>query len=325
MREGRNESYGEPTTHRGARDRILHKTAALPSLVTLGNGLAGFAAIHFATKPLPPAEIAKGQEACAAWVAGNLVIAAWLVFAGMICDALDGQLARMTRRTSEFGKQLDSLCDAITFGVAPAILMLHAVQGVLFPLFGEVTPLLHTAIAGRAVWFIAAVYACCAIMRLARFTVETKTDISSHMAFSGLPSPAAALSVVSLVLLHAHLLEPQGWQAAPWLAETVVWAMPVITLITALLMVSRLRFTHVLNQYVQGRKPFGYIVRVAILVLAAIILGFQITLAASALLYVLSGPVHWLFNKAGRRKGPAGKNKHISAAAPPPATQDQSD
>ena len=275
--------------------------------MTLGNGLAGFAAIHFATKPLPPQIIAAGEAAAAAWVAKNLVIAAWLLFLGMVCDALDGSLARMTRQTSEFGQQLDSLCDAISFGVAPAILMLRAVQGVLFPYVGEVDVGPGAALAGRAVWFIAALYTCCAILRLARFNVETERDISAHMSFKGLPTPPAALSVVSLVLLHAHTpsLDASGW-LAEWGAPLLVWAMPVVTLIAGLLMVSRLRYPHLINQYLQGRRSFGYIVRVAIVALAAtVIIDFQIALTGMAMIYLLSGPVLLLWRKVWGKPYPA--------------------
>ena len=277
----------------------------MPTLATLGNGIAGFAAIHFATKPLPPHVIAAGQDAAATSVAGNLVFAAWLLFVGMICDAVDGQLARMTRHTSEFGAQLDSLCDAVTFGVAPAILMLRAVQSVLFPVVGEVDVGPQAFLAGRAVWFVAALYVCCAIMRLARFNVETRPEASSHMSFRGLPSPAAALAVVALVLLHAHLRNiTDGWRANHWLALAVIWAIPAVTVVTALLMVSRLHFSHVVNQYMRGRKSFGYILRLAILVLAAIVIDWQVAMAVGAIGYVLSGPAGWLLQKA--RRSPAG-------------------
>jgi len=305
------------------RRGIFVGTAAIPSLVTLGNGLAGFAAIHFATKPLPPQIIADGEAAATAWVAKNLVIAAWLLFLGMVCDALDGSLARMTRRTSEFGEQLDSLCDAISFGVAPAILMLRAVQGVLFPYVGEVDVGPQAALAGRAVWFIAALYACCAILRLARFNVETTADISAHMSFKGLPSPPAALSVVSLVLLHAHVphLDASGWMA-DWMTPLLVWMMPVVTLAAGLLMVSRVRYPHLINQYLQGRRSFAYIVRVMIVALAAaVIIDFQIALASMAMIYMLSGPVMLLWRKARGKPYPP----DAPAETPPADPADEPD
>jgi len=286
------------------RSRILSGTAALPSLVTLGNGIAGFAAIHFATKPLLPGKIAEGEAAAAAWVAGNLVIAAWMIFGGMICDALDGRLARMTGQTSEFGAELDSLCDAITFGVAPAVLMLRTVQAQLYGFVQEVDILPSAGVAGRAVWFIAAMYACCAILRLARFNVENEPDLAAHMEFKGLPSPAAAMSVTSLVLLHEHVAAAtEGWRAAAWLTRTVIWAIPVITLASALLMVSRIRFVHVANRYLRGRRSFGHIVTMAAIILAAVVY-FRVALAAAFLAFVVSGPVQWLWRKARHRGDP---------------------
>jgi len=288
------------------RSRILSGTSTLPSLVTLGNGIAGFAAIHFATKPLLPSKIAEGEAAAAAWVAGNLVIAAWMIFAGMICDALDGRLARMTGQTSEFGAELDSLCDAITFGVAPAVLMLRTVQAELFPFVQEVDILPRAGVAGRVVWFIAATYACCAILRLARFNVENEPDLAAHMEFKGLPSPAAAMSVTSLVLLHEHVAAAtEGWRAADWLAKTVIWAIPVITLVSALMMVSRIRFVHVANRYLQGRRSFGHIVMMAIVILAAVVY-FRVALAAGFLVFVVSGPIGELWRKVRRRREPEG-------------------
>lgn len=287
---------------RQIRHRIMRSTSALPSLVTLGNGIAGFAAIHFATKPLLPSKIAEGEAAAAAWVAGNLIIAAWMIFGGMLCDALDGRLARITGQTSEFGAELDSLCDAVTFGVAPAILMLRTVQAELFGFVQEVDILPGAGVAGRAVWFIAAMFACCAILRLARFNVENEPDLSSHQEFRGLPSPAAAMSVTSLVLLHGYFAAAtEGWRTAEWLSEATIWALPVVSLISGLLMVSRIRFVHVANQYLQGRRSFAYIVTMAMIVLAAIVM-FRVSFAAASLAFVLSGPIGELWRMVRRRK-----------------------
>ena len=96
---------------------VLRSIAALPSLVTLMNGTAGFLSIHYATK----AGLGHAEGLA------NLTISAWLIFAALLFDALDGRVARMTRQSSDFGAMLDSLCDIISFGVAPAVLMVHAV------------------------------------------------------------------------------------------------------------------------------------------------------------------------------------------------------
>ncbi len=97
------------------RRRKLRATAVLPASFTLLNGLFGFAAIHYAVKHPLGVGFAEPQ------VLANLQIAAWLLFAAMFCDMLDGRVARMTHVTSDFGGQLDSMCDIISFGVAPAM------------------------------------------------------------------------------------------------------------------------------------------------------------------------------------------------------------
>jgi len=92
------------------RPRRLRTIALLPTLITLGNGVCGVVAI-FKTGQFMAAGNEKTAQA-----------AAWLILVAMIFDALDGFVARLTRTTSSFGAQLDSLCDLITFGVAPAFL-----------------------------------------------------------------------------------------------------------------------------------------------------------------------------------------------------------
>ncbi len=290
--------HERPHKARGrARQRILAATAAIPSLVTLGNGLAGFASIYFSTRPMVPA--LQGQADASAH---NLIMASWLILAGMLCDALDGQLARLARRTSDFGAQLDSLCDAITFGVAPAFLMLQAVRGDLAPYVGAMDATPQAALIGRAVWFIAALYAACAILRLARFNVETKPDLLSHLNFWGLPSPGAALAVASLVMVHEHLKTVySGWRSSHWLFQAVIWGLPLVTLAAAVLMVSRVRYPHLVNRQLRGRRSFGHIVRLLAVVLAAVVIDLQITLACAALAYLFWPPIAWAA-RLGRSK-----------------------
>jgi len=272
-----------------ARQRILRSTAVLPSLFTVSNGLAGFGAIHFAAKE------ALDFDARLA----NLAVAAWLLFAAMIFDMLDGRLARMTRRTSDFGGQLDSLCDVVSFGVAPALVMLRAVVAAL----RQISVVPQVAIE-RAVWCVAAVYVACAALRLARFNVENEPDESAHMRFKGLPSPGAAAAVAGLILLFERLVHKEGggWFTSSWLSESSArlagpWAMGLIsivltgaTLVLALLMVSRFPYAHLVNQYIRGKRPFNYLVKLVIVVLAALVEPF-VTLALVTVGYAASGPV----------------------------------
>jgi len=281
---------------RRARGRrtILKTTAVLPSLFTLSNGLLGFAAIHLATR-----QGIDGEPAL-------LGTAAWLLFGAMLCDMLDGRLARFARRTSDFGGQLDSMCDIISFGIAPPVLMLRTVMGAVHGQVGKAALLGRFTNVGleRLLWCIAGVYVAGAAMRLARFNVENEPDESAHMNFGGLPSPGAAAVVAALVLLFDHLrnINEGGWLFGPWLLSMnenlalrmcafISVLLPLMTLATGLLMVSRVRYSHVVNQYIRGKRPFGYLVKLVVVVLVAIVLEPFVALAASAMAYALSGPL----------------------------------
>lgn len=281
---------------RRKRRRILESTALLPGLLTIGNGLSGFAAIHFATKD------ALGEATL-----GHLVAAAYCIFLAMFFDMLDGRVARMTRRTTDFGGQLDSLCDVISFGVAPAMLMLRTV--IMVVRAHQIAPLAsvtHTVGMERVVWCVAGLYLACGVLRLARFNVENVPDESSHMSFQGLPSPGAAAAVAALVLLFEHLTGfESGWRSSSWLLASVAFALPAVALATGLLMISRVRYTHIVNQYIRGRRPFGYLVKIVIIGLAGM-LDPYVTLAVVTMVYVLSGPGGAIWRVARYRMKPAG-------------------
>lgn len=274
---------------RPMRSRILRRTSILPAGCTLLNGLSGFAAIHFAAKEgLGVALDAPG----ALW---NLQLSAWLIFLAMIFDMLDGRLARMTRTTSDFGAQLDSLCDVISFGVAPAVLMLRSAISILRTQFEYLA-------VERIVWCVAGLYVLCAALRLARFNVETDMDESAHMDFHGLPSPAAAACLASMVLLFTNLTDRHGtWLTSQQLLCGMSITLPILAALTGLLMVTRFRYPHLVNQYIRGRRPFGYLVRL-VLVLLAMFLEPIVTLSAVTLLYAFWGPIRslWLAYRARR-------------------------
>src|SRR5258708_3904707 len=138
----------------------------IPSLITLGNLAAGVMSILFAMQD-------------------HLSSAAWCIIAGIIMDMMDGRVARWTGATSQFGVELDSLCDLVTFGVAPAILMY---QVALQPL-------------GRPGYMIVVFFAMTAALRLARFNLRSQSgEVSAH--FVGLPVPAAAGILASFVLSY---------------------------------------------------------------------------------------------------------------------------
>jgi len=289
------------------RHRILQATAVLPSLCTTFNAISGFGAIHFAFKArLGQAAMDQGLPFDPA-AAENLMIASGLIFLAMFFDMLDGRLARMTRKTSEFGAQLDSLCDAVSFGVAPAILMLQAVAP-LFLYFRVEKEILGAGLSlDRTAWCIAAVYLSCAVLRLARFNVENSPDESAHMNFKGLPSPGAAAAVASTTMLYAFLETNQRWDADA-LRGIALAVLPAVTLIAGLLMVSRFRYPHIVNQYIRGKRSFTYLVRLVVLLLVGLLWPVE-TVATVIMLYVLSGPVGGILRHVRRHNTP-----------PPPGT-----
>jgi CDP-diacylglycerol---serine O-phosphatidyltransferase len=222
----------------------------LPTLLTLGNAACGFGAITYAARVGPdPAE-------------QFLFISAVLIFLAMLFDMLDGSAARLARQTSEFGAQLDSLCDAVSFGVAPAFLMLRLLHWIeADPDSGQPEKLFHPFFEypSRLLWVIACLFGLCALLRLARFNVETDEE-DSHTFFSGLPSPAAAATIASfpiavLGLRNRAIASEGAWQSlAHWLIPTVYLLLPAITLSVAVLMVSRFRYAHFFNQLFRGHR-----------------------------------------------------------------------
>jgi CDP-diacylglycerol--serine O-phosphatidyltransferase len=217
----------------------------------------------------------------------------------MLFDALDGYVARLSRTASKFGGELDSLCDAISFGVAPAFLLLRLGPG------WEPRPILHQLLTG-----IAVLYMVCAILRLARFNVENTPDPASHKRFRGLPSPGAAGCLASLAILRGELptklalywpdFEPESLrQMVIRLVE--VWA-PLGALVVALLMVSRIPYPHVTKQILRGRRHFSHLIQV-ILAAFIVVLVREVALALLFWVYALALPVRYLVVKNLRKNG----------------------
>ena len=234
---------------RRVKHHRLTAIAVLPSLITLINALCGFAAICFASN-------VKGQFLFYDLKLSYFAMAGYLIFIAMIADMLDGRIARMSNMTSDFGGQLDSLCDIISFGVAPAYLVLKVMQHKMTELVAP--PELFVGFVQRFIFLAAGVYVACAAIRLARFNVENEEDESAHMSFEGLPTPAAAGVIASMIIFYEGLI-------APWTVHeslffeivegVIIYALPFVTIAVAGLMVSRVVFPHLFNQYFKGRKP----------------------------------------------------------------------
>jgi CDP-diacylglycerol--serine O-phosphatidyltransferase len=290
----------------------LKKIAIIPTLLTLGNAVCGLAAIACAAKIGGSGSPLDGAPYFA-W-------SGWLIVGAMIFDALDGYVARLSKSASDFGLQLDSLCDAISFGAAPAFLLLRLGPG------WQPVPRLHQALA-----VIAALYLVCAILRLARFNIETTApakkvslpvrlegqppvpaEANSQKRFRGLPSPGAAGCIASLAILRSSDQFQRWFAYDPELIRNAleIWA-TLGALIVALLMVSRIPYPHLTKQILRGRRPFRHVVQVIIAV-CVIVLIWELALVLLFWLYALAMPLRYLWARALHR-----------AAVPPRAGLDE--
>lgn len=245
--------------------RRLRDIAVVPTLVTLGNLFCGFLAIAYCADSVTTADPVLRFHL---WE--KAVIA---IFVAMIFDALDGKVARLTNQATEFGSQLDSLSDVVSFGAAPALLFKVMVesQGSI------VEPKLSLVIAG--------LYLACVGLRLARFNVETD-DEDSHEYFKGMPSPAGAAMVVSAAYLAIEQLGSRQEAQAALTLRILTIVMPMVGLV----MVSRIPYVHAMNFLFREKRNFTYLVLV---VFAAGLLFWklEIMIPLFCAVYLLSGPV----------------------------------
>lgn len=240
--------------------RLRRGAYLLPSLFTVGNMFLGFLALM------------RGLTA-------EFTDAALLIYAAAVLDNLDGRIARRMGTESEFGKQLDSLADVLTFGMVPALLAYH---------WG----LAHL---GRLGWLVPFFYLVCAATRLARFNVQTKASDGRY--FVGLPSPAAAGGVAAM-LFFAPDSEWRGYLAG---------LMLVVLAGLGLLMVSTFRYTSFKKLDPGARLSFRVLVPVAAIVLVAALEPRAFFLTA-ALVYTLSGPSTWAWGQLAKRRPLAGED-----------------
>jgi len=243
----------------------------LPNLFTTAGLFAGFYAIIAAAN-------------------GQFVNASIAVFVAAVMDGLDGRVARLTGTSSEFGVQYDSLADLVSFGMAPALVMYHWSLSAL-KYDGELL--------GRVGWAVAFLYAACAALRLARF--NTQVAVVDKRWFVGLASPAAAGLMMSFVWAFAD--GNLGWDG-----EQLRYVALAVTVTAALLMVSRVRFTSFKGGGEKGPRAD----RIPFLALALVPIGIAIAvidlprvLLAVGVIYALSGPVAWAWQRLRKRSDAA--------------------
>lgn len=246
------------------KPKIGSAVYVLPNLLTTGNLFWGFFAMH------------KALVGEFAWAGSAILLAA-------VFDMLDGRVARLTKGTSEFGVQYDSLCDLVSFGCAPAIIMYQ---------FGLMQY-------GRIGWIVCFLFMACGALRLARFNVQSSIG-KANGDFTGLPIPMAAAVVATFVLFIQDMESIKS--SGTWLAHTYVNYMEgtqakanfmlALAPILSIAMVSNIAFRSHKAIKVQGVGPFKLL---AVFVFLLSILAWQPEMVGffGCLLYALSGPLEW--------------------------------
>ena len=158
---------------------ISAQSIFLPSMATLGNAICGFGAMYVAALPA-----GAGLDPVTYYFSiHRFTVAAYLIFLAMVFDALDGRLARFARHTTDFGGQLDSLADVISFGAAPAFISLLLLKS-QFSLHHELN-----AAVSRLIWAVGALFMSCAALRLARFNVSNEHGEQTSLQLPGFAKP----------------------------------------------------------------------------------------------------------------------------------------
>lgn len=236
--------------------------AFYPNLVTVINIFFGFYAIINAFK-------------------GDFLMAFWCITAGAIADAFDGKVARIVAGESEFGVQYDSLADVITFGVAPSC--------VVYNLLGQPTDEILITISFLPVLF--------GSLRLARFNVQL--DGFNKTEFTGLPIPAAAFSIISIIPLNDYLLK-DGLISQPLWQEYHLYFLLLVAFYS-LLMMSTLRYETLPNFTFKGDRENRLKLIVLVIALPLLILKTYLVMFPFMFLFSFQGIMKWML-KSRRKK-----------------------
>jgi CDP-diacylglycerol--serine O-phosphatidyltransferase len=236
--------YAPAKSHRGVRRGIY----LLPALFTVGNIFCGYLSLDFALK-------------------GSFATAAALVFVAAALDGIDGRVARLTRTTSAFGEQLDSLADVVSFGVVPAFLVYR---------WG----LAEFDRLGLAASFL---FLVCGACRLARFNVQV--HVVDKRFFVGLPIPAAAGTLSGLIWIFSE--RPSGHVKAVFVA---------VTILLSFLMVSTFKYRSFKDVDLRSRRSAILVPIVGLVFATALAWQPQWTFGALLVGYALSAPVAKLYS-----------------------------
>ncbi len=237
------------------------------------------------------ANLAAGVTSILLTINDHLTSAAWAIMAGIVMDMLDGRVARWAKATSQFGLELDSLCDLVSFGLAPGILIYQL----------SLQPL------GRPGYMIAIFFAMAAALRLARFNLKAQSSVEPSTHFVGLPVPAAAGILASFVLSYDLFDDADiSVKTIPMLMHKMPVffnALPIIMLGLSFLMISRVQYSH-FKQLKLGRPKSIQSLSIIVGGLLLIFTYPQNTIFILFSMYVISGFVGWAWRlyQSGRER-----------------------
>jgi len=228
--------------------------------------------IYLLPNLLTTASLFSGFFSIVSAINGNFIASGMAIFAAQMLDGLDGRVARLTNSQSLFGAQYDSLCDVISFGLAPAIIVfLWGMNSI-----------------GQAGWIFSFFFVAAAALRLARFNTFIGSEDTY---FKGLPSPVASAMVVYFVWAMSSF----GIQGDE-VSRILVIFTAILTGLVSLLMVVNLPYYSFKEIELKKRVPFFSILFV-VFIFALISIDPPIILAICAFAYIISGPILWTFKR----------------------------
>ena len=231
----------------------------LPNILTLGGVCLGISSIKFS-------------------IDGNFNLAVTLILLAAILDALDGRVARLIKGTSEFGKELDSLTDFVSFGIAPVLILY----------FWELNNY------GKLGWAIALIYSVCCVLRLARFNL-TKNENDQEWKnnfFEGIPSPAGGLLILTPLIYELTEFN---------LNFNIKSLTPFLTILIALLLVSKIPTPSLKKISISSKTTVFLLLTAGIIFIALLFYTFE-TLLVFGIIYLISIPLSILIYKKQQKK-----------------------
>ena len=231
----------------------------LPNILTLGGVCLGISSIKFS-------------------IDGNYSLAVTLILFAAILDALDGRIARLIKGTSEFGKELDSLTDFVSFGIAPVFVLY----------FWDLNKY------GKLGWAITLVYSVCCVLRLARFNL-TKVEATQEWKnnfFEGIPSPAGGLLILMPLIYELTNIN---------LGIDIKNITPYLTIMIAILLVSKIPTLALKKISISSKGTVFLLLAIGIIFIALLFYTLE-TLLAFGIAYVLSIPVSiFIYNSQNKK------------------------